>query len=221
MTTYDDHDLSRARDKTNERYGRWTVTSFADTHVTPGGQSVPRWNCRCSCGTTRVVRGADLASGKSRSCGCLQVETASSALLDLSGQRYGRLLAISHLPGEGAWRCRCDCGAVVAVQTARLRAGNTASCGCLRAGPTSFRHKDRVTYNSAHHRIRRRAGSARNQTCVDCDGRASDWSYVGGDPDELSERINGSLLAYSLNQSLYVPRCRSCHKSYDLGRRAA
>lgn len=52
--------------------------------------------------------------------------------LDLSDQRFGRLLAVRRVPG-GKWLCRCDCGAKTKVITNSLRAGNTRSCGCLHA----------------------------------------------------------------------------------------
>lgn len=56
--------------------------------------------------------------------------------LDISGQKYGRLVAIrrdGHLRGSTAWICRCDCGAVVRATTNALRSGNTKSCGCMKS----------------------------------------------------------------------------------------
>lgn len=46
------------------RFGRWLVLERG-----PAGQHV-RWLCRCDCGTERFVRGIDLTSGRSTSCGC-------------------------------------------------------------------------------------------------------------------------------------------------------
>lgn len=61
------------------------------------------------------------------------------AAKDISGQRYGRLLALgpSHVKKfpSGAnhvqWLCRCDCGAEKVISIAKLTTGNTRSCGCL------------------------------------------------------------------------------------------
>ena len=56
-------------------------------------------------------------------------------LIDLTGQRFGKLVVISR--GENAygnrsqWLCRCDCGKETVVAAQNLRAGNTKSCGCL------------------------------------------------------------------------------------------
>jgi hypothetical protein len=58
--------------------------------------------------------------------------------IDISGQRFGRLVAIEFVPKgndcnlQGArWRCRCDCGNETITSGARLRFGQTKSCGCL------------------------------------------------------------------------------------------
>src|SRR5690625_679951 len=55
-----------------KRYGRWTVLEYAGKNK--HGQDT--WLCRCDCGTERVVRG--LGGIRSKSCGCLQRETAKS-----------------------------------------------------------------------------------------------------------------------------------------------
>jgi hypothetical protein len=52
------------------RFGRWTVLGYH--HTTADGKGA--WLCRCDCGTKRPVVGRDVRSGKSRSCGCLNIE---------------------------------------------------------------------------------------------------------------------------------------------------
>lgn len=66
---------ARFKDLTGRRFNRWTVIEFVEFHET-GGKSM--WRCRCDCGTERVVCGAILAYGSSKSCGCLQRETTST-----------------------------------------------------------------------------------------------------------------------------------------------
>ena len=53
---------------------------------------------------------------------------------DISGQRFGKLLAISPVRSNGVtfWRCRCDCGNTAVVRLDSLQQGPTKSCGCLR-----------------------------------------------------------------------------------------
>ena len=52
--------------------------------------------------------------------------------LDLTNQRFGKLVAISptHKNGKTAWKCKCDCGNEITVFTFCLKNGNTSSCGC-------------------------------------------------------------------------------------------
>ena len=53
--------------------------------------------------------------------------------IDLTGQRFGRLVALysKSFNGRLKWLCQCDCGNQVWVNTGSLRNGGTKSCGCL------------------------------------------------------------------------------------------
>ena len=53
-------------DITNHSFGRLFVDSYAGGH---------KWNCKCECGSAKVVRGINLRSGNTESCGCLKRET--------------------------------------------------------------------------------------------------------------------------------------------------
>lgn len=68
--------------------------------------------------------------------------------LDLTGQRFGRLIAerrdTTRPIGLAWWICRCDCGNTTVVLTTRLRQGGTKSCGC-------FQRDQRFTHHAAHH----------------------------------------------------------------------
>lgn len=57
-----------------------------------------------------------------------------TALIDLTGNRYGRLIVLSlgSMGRTPIWVCRCDCGVVKNVRRDDLRDGKTKSCGCLR-----------------------------------------------------------------------------------------
>lgn len=58
----------------------------------------------------------------------------SAKMIDISGQRFGRLVAIkstSDEKGRFMWKCRCDCGNTHLVKSVNLRRGTTRSCGCL------------------------------------------------------------------------------------------
>lgn len=55
---------------------------------------------------------------------------------DLTGQRFGRLVAMWPAGRKGirsiVWLCCCDCGQLKLCLTSVLHNGNTRSCGCLR-----------------------------------------------------------------------------------------
>ena len=57
-------------------------------------------------------------------------------LEDLTGQRFGRLTVLQRAPNRARgtfWLCRCECGVEKEVNAAKLKSGNTVSCGCRRA----------------------------------------------------------------------------------------
>lgn len=56
--------------------------------------------------------------------------------MNLTGQRFGRLVAIAPWGRRGSsvlWTCECDCGAFPEVYACSLRNGGALSCGCLKA----------------------------------------------------------------------------------------
>lgn len=62
---------------------------------------------------------------------------ATTRAKDISGQRFGRLVAHSitdrrDSSGVAIWTCRCDCGSVCDALSKDLRSGHKASCGCLK-----------------------------------------------------------------------------------------
>lgn len=61
-----------------------------------------------------------------------------SKAVDLTGRRYGRLLALKQVKSEkdkrhAFWECQCDCGNRIVARKDSLEAGNTKSCGCISA----------------------------------------------------------------------------------------
>ena len=73
-------------------------------------------------------------------------------LIDLTGQRFGRLTVIERAENKTTgqkpktmWVCRCECGKVTAVTGYALRRGMAVSCGCKKI-KHHFAHKERL-YN--------------------------------------------------------------------------
>lgn len=130
---------------TGRRVGHWTVLCRAEV------EKRGYWLCRCDCGIHRVVAGATLRNGKSTACGHLK-----PARIDLSGRRFGRLVALTYVNGA-SWICRCDCGSTVEVVGKSLREGDTKSCGCIirdrgKAFNEMIRHPEYGTWIRMKHR---------------------------------------------------------------------
>jgi hypothetical protein len=56
-------------------------------------------------------------------------------LVDITGQRFGRLVVLGRAERDEnkrtRWRARCDCGSEKVVDGAHMRYGRIRSCGCL------------------------------------------------------------------------------------------
>jgi hypothetical protein len=70
---------------------------------------------------------------------------ANKRTSDITGQRFGRLLAFRETDRDAkknrCWLCMCDCGKVVARARSSLIKGNTRSCGCLKREKSSERFR--------------------------------------------------------------------------------
>jgi len=66
--------------------------------------------------------------------------------LQLEGQRFGRLVVVESAGSrhsKSLWKCKCDCGNEILVESDKLRTGNTRSCGC-------YRHDQSISANTKH-----------------------------------------------------------------------
>ena len=61
-----------------------------------------------------------------------------SAVKDITGRRFGRLVALrpqgKNVAGNVRWLCQCDCGRQCEALGVVLRKGTKTSCGCARHG---------------------------------------------------------------------------------------
>lgn len=68
-----------------------------------------------------------------------------SKVKDISGMKFGRLTVLgrcgSTAQGTATWECICSCGRICIVDGAKLRKGNTRSCGCLHDDTAKRIHK--------------------------------------------------------------------------------
>lgn len=116
------------QDMTGKRFGRLQVLEAEQR-----GQGRKRyWRCRCQCGNEVVVEESHLKDGHTRSCGCLRRELMQKRSVDITGERFGRLVAVKKTADGNKWECQCDCGNTCVCTKENLRSGITRSCGCLR-----------------------------------------------------------------------------------------
>ncbi|MBN1827718.1 MAG: hypothetical protein JW884_01050 [Deltaproteobacteria bacterium] len=114
-------------DLTGRRFDRLLVVGYMG-HDRHGHD---RWLCHCDCGNRRYITiGSRLKGGQSKriGCGCLITEDRFPRI-DITGRRFGRLVAVRY--ERGKWICRCDCGALTTAMVTSLRKGLKKSCGCL------------------------------------------------------------------------------------------
>lgn len=154
--------MSKLIDLGGKRFGRLVVLALHPERYRCGEQSGAQWLCVCDCGEKRIVRGGNLQSGNSTSCGCLTRENTSKAtLVDMPiGQRFGRwtilaMCAERNRHGKVCWLCRCSCPARTerAVPGNTLRSGLSRSCGCIAREKTKKRLTTHgMTGTSIHNR---------------------------------------------------------------------
>ena len=80
-------------------------------------------------------------------------------MIDLTGQRFGRLTVVRHAGksahGSIMWKCQSDCGKRKTIAGSSLRRGLTRSCGCL------FSERLVAFNRSPEHRFRAAEGNRR------------------------------------------------------------
>src|SRR5262245_14369784 len=93
------------KDITGQRFTRWLVMGYRDTR-----RRVAYWQCRCDCGTERVVEGTALRTGRSQSCGCFHREVSSRQAKRLF-TKHGHTINYTDTPEYRSWYAmlkRCE-----------------------------------------------------------------------------------------------------------------
>ena len=133
-------------------------------------------------------------------------------ILDLTGERFGRLTVIDCVGTDKRyhkkWKCRCDCGNEIIVLSTNLLTGQTKSCGCWRS---DLAKENNTTHGGTGTRLfnawqsmRDRCSNPNNKSfgryggrgitvCKEWDAYVAfrDWSLANGYSDALSiDRID-------------------------------
>ena len=108
-------------------------------------------------------------------------------LLDLSGQRYGRLTVVQptdrRSTGSVIFECRCDCGRTSFASGGNLRGGKVRSCGCSKV-ESLYRHglSRHPSYHAWHSLVAR---------CTDRDH--PQWADYGGRGIRVCDEWSGEF----------------------------
>ena len=110
--------LKYPKDLTGLKFGEWIVLGRSNVKY--------KWKCECSCGKQRDILRGNLISGDSTSCGH---DSDKDKLIDLTGQKFGKLLVIQYSKENKQWLCECDCGNTVYKRSWDLRNNKASTCG--------------------------------------------------------------------------------------------
>lgn len=118
-------------DEINKRlsiYGMLLIGNYTYRH--------DKTQIKCHCGNIFETAPGNIFCGDTTSCGCVRKLLLSQRMLiDLTGQKFGRLFVLELLPKDGKYRkykCLCDCGMIKSIIGVNLTDGTTKSCGCLK-----------------------------------------------------------------------------------------
>ena len=127
---------------------------------------------------------------------------ARSGLITITALfKGGPMNAFNHYRGV------CDCGTEVTGPIGHLGWG-TVSCGCAERSLEN-------AYKTAHIRVKRQRGRAKDYPCFQCGNPAFDWAYRHNDPDEKYGATQGYRAPFSNNPDFYEAMCKTCHRNYD------
>lgn len=181
--------IRRKHDLAGQRIGEWTVLSRSDRK---GTNRDSYWNCICSCGVQKVVRQLSLVTqtplGMSRSCG---------HMIDLTGDRFGRLLVLGEAPrlnGLRHWLCLCDCGNCKSVWMDSLRRGDILSCGCFQSEIASAQSRTHGCAGAGVQTSEYGIWSKMKARCNNPNG--SSWQHYGGRGIKVCDRWLNSFEAF-------------------------
>ena len=204
------------KDLTGQTFGRLTALSRVER------KGKTHWICTCSCGGSVATSTYQLISGNTKSCGCLKKEVGLKMRLDVTGERYGRLLALKPVKSVNRgmkWEFLCDCGNTCVKRLSTVRAGQIKSCGCLLDGKerSSRLMVDITGFSFGKLTATKRVGATRDwEWSCDCGGScvATKHSVVKGyvkscgclarGEDSVSAWINGGFRSPDATAVLYV-----------------
>ncbi len=199
----------RFTDETGKRHGTLTVLRFDEMRK---GQ--PFFVCRCDCGQEVSIRGANLRSGNTTSCGCSRRKspptaagTGSIRMQTLCGRLVWGTVNDSESK-EILWLTSCrSCGDMKCYKEERLRKRRGLRCKCYQPTYNSWRNMIERCTCKGHKHFARYGGRG---ITVSPRWRRNFWNFVG----DIGTRPKGKTLDRINNDEGYYPQnCRWATKS--------
>ena len=224
--------MGRMIDLSEQRFGRLVAIKPLPKDPLIKDRSI-KWLCKCDCGNEIAVSGSNLRTGHTQSCGCLQKEKASSRLVDLTNQHFGKL-TVKKLDTERNkqdkqtyWICECDCGNITSIYAGSLQRGLTKSCGCLKQSYGTFviekfLQELNLPYTKEYYVVDKNGNKfyfdyyVNNEYIIEFDGQQHFQSTAGWNSRE--NVINTHKKDLIKNQYCFknnIPLIRICYKEQD------
>lgn len=144
--------MGKIKDQTGKIYGRLTVIKSDGL----SNDNRIMWLCKCICGNFTRVRGTDLRSGHTTSCGCYNKELITNQII---GQKFNKLTVIERAGTDNnrnsLWKCKCQCGNIIITTAKSLKSNHKLSCGCDTRSRgeqyvENFLNKNNIIYQSQY-----------------------------------------------------------------------
>ena len=147
--------MAPKKDLIGQRFGSLVVLHEAELYVSPNGNTLRRWHCKCDCGREVDVKQPSLTSGKVTHCGCkwaTSTRNFGSKRTDLFAiDRVGEHHDFLTIIGKGeplirkgrprtGWIVHCDvCNQNHTMTYTEYKV--KSCCGCARLSPPIYDHK--------------------------------------------------------------------------------
>lgn len=123
--------LEEPEDLTGKKFGKLKVNYPCQKQLGKYGNQRIIWNCTCEeCGKRMNVSDVALKRG-SFSCSCESGGIVRTQNMDITGERFGHLVALHKVENatRTTWRFQCDCGNQIEALITNVKSGKTQSCG--------------------------------------------------------------------------------------------
>ena len=103
--------------------------------------------------------------------------------IDITGQRFGRLVAIRDIGKDKhrmrVWECMCDCGTITTARAYDLMHGDKKSCGCYKLDLLAIKREKWIKMKMTQERRERREPMEIHPITEEIKTSFNDWWMFG------------------------------------------